>query len=220
VDYKSGSTSFDFNSLYYGLQIQLAFYLGAALELFQKERKGKEVIPAGILYYNMEDPFVGKTEEIEKSILKALKMNGIVNSAHDMLKHQDNSFQTEGEGIRPSVKSDVIPAETNKEGELTKRSAGADTEELKLFISYVRNMVGDMGNRILKGNTEIKPYKLGNNTACDYCAYRDVCGFDTKLGGYDYRKLKTLEKEDIIERIKKKEGGAADGMDQGTEESN
>ncbi len=220
VDYKSGSTSFDFNSLYYGLQIQLAFYLGAALELFQKERSGKEVIPAGILYYNMEDPFVGKTEEIEKSILKALKMNGIVNSSHDMLKHQDNSFQTEGEGIRPSVKSDVIPAETNKDGELTKRSAGADTEELKLFISYVRNMVGDMGSRILKGNTDVKPYKLGNNTACDYCPYREVCGFDTKLGGYDYRKLKALEKEDIIERIKKKEGGAADGMDQGTEESN
>lgn len=216
VDYKSGSTSFDLNSLYYGLQIQLAFYLGAAMELYRKEKDEKEVLPAGILYYNMEDPLVDRSENIEESILKALKMNGIVNNAPDMVKHQDKSFQTEGEGIRPSVKSDVIPVESNKEGELTKRSQGASTEEILLLLSHVRTMVGEMGRHILGGSTGAEPYKLGNHTACDYCPYKDVCGFDTKLKSFEYKKLKILEKEEILRRMKK--GGEEDGLDQGTEE--
>lgn len=219
VDYKSGNTSFDLNSLYYGLQIQLIFYLGAALELYRKDRTGKEVLPAGILYYNMEDPLVDRSEDIEGSILKALKMNGIVNSDHDMVKHQDKSFQTEGEGIRPSVKSDVIPVESNKDGELTKRSQGASTEEMLLLLSHVRNTVGELGRYILDGNTNVKPYKMGNRTACDYCPYKDVCGFDTKLKSYEYKKLKVLEKEEIVRRMRKG-GETGDGVDQGTEEGN
>lgn len=218
VDYKSGNTSFDFNSLYYGLQIQLAFYLGTAMELYGKERGNKEVLPAGILYYNMDDPFVERSEDIEGSILKALKMNGIVNSANDMIKHQDAGFQTEGEGIRPSVKSDIIPVESNKEGELTKRSQSADTKEFELLLSYVRNLVGDMGKSILNGCTEVRPYKLGSQTACDYCPYRDVCGFDTGLETFDYRKLKQMEREEIIQKMRK--GGERDGVDQRTEEGN
>ncbi|SHK80518.1 DNA helicase/exodeoxyribonuclease V, subunit B [Anaerocolumna jejuensis DSM 15929] len=217
VDYKSGSVSFDLNSLYYGLQIQLAFYLGAAMELFYKDRKDKEVLPAGILYYNMEDPMVDRSEDVEESILKALKMNGIVNSDHDIVKHQDKSFETGGEGIRPSVRSDVIPVESNKEGELTKRSQGASTEEILLLLSHVRTMVGEMGKHILDGSTGAKPYKMANRTACDYCPYKDVCGFDTKLKSFEYKKLKILEKEELIRRMRKG-GEKEDGVDQGTEE--
>lgn len=212
VDYKSGNTSFDLNSLYYGLQIQLAFYLGAAMELFSKDRKGKTVQPAGILYYNMDDPFVGRSEDIEGSILKALKMNGIVNSAPDMIKRQDKNFETEGEGMRPSVKSDVIPVESNKEGELTKRSQGVGTKEFGILLSHVSGLVEEMGRKILKGNTEVKPYKLGKQTACEYCPYRDVCGFDTGLKNFDYRKLRELDKEEILNKMQK--GGEKDEVDQ------
>lgn len=218
VDYKSGNTSFDLNSLYYGLQIQLAFYLGAAIELFGKDKKEKEILPAGILYYNMEDPLVERSGNVEESILKALKMNGLVNSDHDMLKHQDKSFETEGEGVRPSVKSDVIPVESNKEGELTKRSQGASTEDIRLLLSHVRNLVGSIGEGILSGSTKAEPYKMGSHTACDYCPYKDVCGFDTKLASFEYKKLRILEKEEILERMKK--GGKEDGVDQGTEKGN
>ncbi len=218
VDYKSGNTSFDLNSLYYGLQIQLAFYLSAAIELYGKDKKDKEILPAGILYYNMDDPLVERSGNVEESILKALKMNGLVNSDHDMVKHQDKSFETEGEGVRPSVKSEVIPVESNKDGELTKRSQGASTEDIRLLLSHVRNLVGSIGEGILSGSTKAEPYKMGNHTACEYCPYKDVCGFDTKLASFEYKKLKILEKDEILERMRK--GGKEDGVDQGTEKGN
>lgn len=218
VDYKSGNTSFDLNSLYYGLQIQLAFYLSAAIELYGKDKKDKEILPAGILYYNMDDPLVERSGNVEESILKALKMNGLVNSDHEMVKHQDKSFETEGEGVRPSVKSEVIPVESNKDGELTKRSQGASTEDIRLLLSHVRNLVGSIGEGILSGSTKAEPYKMGNHTACEYCPYKDVCGFDTKLASFEYKKLKILEKEEILERMRK--GGKEDGVDQGTEKGN
>ena len=47
------------------------------------------------------------------------------------------------------------------------------------------------------GNVDLKPYKQGNRTACDYCPYHAVCGFDTKTAGYGYRKLKGLKPEEI-----------------------
>ncbi len=218
VDYKSGNTSFDLNSLYYGLQIQLAFYLSAAIELYGKDKKDKEILPAGILYYNMDDPLVERSGNVEESILKALKMNGLVNSDHDMVKHQDKSFETEGEGVRPSVKSEVIPVESNKDGELTKRSQGASTEDIRLLLSHVRNLVGSIGEGILSGSTKAEPYKMGNHKACEYCPYKDVCGFDTKLASFEYKKLKILEKDEILERMRK--GGKEDGVDQGTEKGN
>ncbi len=47
IDYKTGNTSLDLVALYYGLQLQLAVYLDAAVELEQKKHPGKLVEPAG-----------------------------------------------------------------------------------------------------------------------------------------------------------------------------
>ena len=63
TDYKTGSKAFDMTAFYYGLQLQLAVYLNAALELEKKKHPNKEIIPAGIFYYQMKDPMVEKTEE-------------------------------------------------------------------------------------------------------------------------------------------------------------
>ena len=48
IDYKTGNTSLDLVALYYGLQLQLAVYLDAAVELEQKKHPGKLVEPAGV----------------------------------------------------------------------------------------------------------------------------------------------------------------------------
>ena len=58
IDYKSGNTDFDMVALYYGLQLQLVVYLNAAVELEERVHPGKEIIPAGIFYYRMNDPIL------------------------------------------------------------------------------------------------------------------------------------------------------------------
>ena len=48
------------------------------------------------------------------------------------------------------------------------------------------------------GKIKAAPYKDGSRSACDYCPYRSVCGFDSEIGGYEYRRGKSFEKKEEI----------------------
>ena len=54
---------------------------------------------------------------------------------------------------------------------------------------------------------------MAGHTACDYCSYKAVCGFDTGLKGFDYKNLRVLEKEEIFERMRKG-GQGEDGREE------
>ena len=47
IDYKSGSTSFNLAAMYYGLQLQLVVYMDAAMEMEERRRPDKDVVPGG-----------------------------------------------------------------------------------------------------------------------------------------------------------------------------
>lgn len=198
IDYKSGNTSFDILNVYYGLQLQLMVYLGASMELKQKNYPDKKIVPAGIFYYNIEDPIIDKTEAggVEESLLKELKMNGLVNSRPEVIKHLDHDFGAD-KGLRESVKSTIMPVETGKDGSLTKRSNVVNETGFEKLNTFVRDKLVQYAREILSGNTDISPYKLGNRTACDYCSYDSVCAFDKRLPGNHYRNLRKLEKEQV-----------------------
>ena len=52
---------------------------------------------------------------------------------------------------------------------------------------------------ILAGNIDIKPYKSGTETACDYCSYKGICGFDTDIKGFGYKRIKKFTNDEINE---------------------
>lgn len=212
IDYKSGNTSFDVVSFYHGLQLQLVVYMNAALELERKKNPGKTVEPAGIFYYNINDPIVEKVigENSEQSILKELKMNGIVNSDSKIVKLLDYTFANEEGMMKGSVKSDVIPVETNKDGAFTKRSSTASKFQFDEMSRFVNNKIKEIGCNILEGSTCIEPYKLGKSTACDYCEYSGICGFDLKLPGNKYRTLKKFEKEEVWDKLSSSDSNDSD----------
>lgn len=58
IDYKTGNTSFDMLALYHGLQLQLMIYLDGALKVEQRKYPEREIVPAGIFYYNVKDPMI------------------------------------------------------------------------------------------------------------------------------------------------------------------
>lgn len=58
-----------------------------------------------------------------------------------------------------------------------------------------------MGEEILDGNVAVDPYKQGNRTACDYCPYHSVCGFDLKTDGYGFRRFKPMKAQEIWKEI-------------------
>jgi ATP-dependent helicase/nuclease subunit B len=183
VDYKSGSTSFDLVSVYQGLQLQLVFYLEAAMENLAKRNPDKEIHPGGVLYYNIKEPLVDKTpkmseEDIKQKLLEQMQMNGLMN---------------------------VEAGE--KEEKQIKNVAEEKLEDLK---GYVDDTVHKLGKEILEGDIRINPYKKGNKQSCTYCEYQSICGFDSKISGYKYRNLVTIPAEEIWEELSKR-GEKKDG---------
>ncbi len=201
IDYKSGNTYFDLSSVYYGLQQQLSVYLSAALDYLSREYSGKEIVPAGIFYYHIDDPIVAKSEQAEEDIYKSLRMNGLVNEDKRVIGLMDSKLADEAQKLRASVKSDIIPVETNKEGELGKRSVVASKKQLKALIEYVNGKLSKDSKAILDGDSVLNPYRMGEQSACNYCEYRGACGFDSRLPGYTYRNLAKKSADEIKTEI-------------------
>lgn len=191
IDYKSGDTSLDLVALYHGLQMQLVVYMNAALELEQREHPDKEVEPAGIFYYHVKDPLLDgdvkiSEEELKKKILASLKPDGLVRSDQKILHDMD---ETLGAGD----KSMILPVAYNKDGSLAKTSHVASQEQFQILSQYVNEKIHETGRRILDGEVGVSPYLLRNRSACDYCSYKGVCGFDERLPGYGYRRLPVFD---------------------------
>ena len=201
IDYKSGSNSFDLLALYYGLQLQLVVYMDAVTEMAQHDYPDKEVVPAGILYYNIADPLAEKKgqpdpEKIDAEILKKLRMNGLVNSELEVVRHLDRTIEKE---------SDVIPV-VLKDGEVQAgRSSVANRERFARLSQFVHRKLKKAGQEILDGEIGVAPYKNGQRTACDYCPYHAVCGFDRKTSGYEFNRWKNRKTEEIWEEICKEQ---------------
>ncbi len=214
IDYKSGSARFDLAAIYYGLQLQLVVYMDAVTELEKRRFPSKEVVPAGIFYYNIKDPVVDKEdvdmpEDIEQMILEQLRMNGLVNSDLEAISHMDKEIES---------KSDVIPVAV-KDGMIQERySSVASTRHFEALKLYVRGKVQEDGRQILEGRTPVAPYRQGSRTACDYCPYHGICGFDLKVSGYKFRRFPGLKPAEIWEEIL--EGEKEDEVDTETAGSN
>ena len=201
IDYKSGNTFFDISSVYYGLQQQLSVYLSAVMDNLSKTYQGKEIIPAGIFYYHIDDPIVAKSDQSEEDIYKSLRMNGMVNRDKKVIALMDKKLAGPDGTLSASVKSDIIPVETNKEGELNKRSVAATEQQLKAMVDYVNEKLIEDSKKILDGDSELNPYRTGEQTACDYCEFKSACGFDIKLPGYGYHNLAKKSEDEMKAEI-------------------
>ncbi len=198
IDYKSGNHSFNLAALYYGLQLQLVVYMNAAMELEAKKHPGKEIVPAALLYYHVEDPMVEAAssmseEEIQQLVQQQLRMSGVVNGDEAVVYRLDKEM---------TDKSQVIPVERKKDGSLSARSSVMSEEELRLVSDYVNHKVRYLGKEILAGHKEINPYETEKKDACEYCAYKKVCGFDPSLPGMQKRELEVPEDAEIMKRMK------------------
>jgi ATP-dependent helicase/nuclease subunit B len=196
IDYKSGSKQFDLAALYYGLQLQLVVYMNVALELAGRDHPGKEAVPAALLYYHVADPMVKEEErlspeEINRLVMRELRMTGIVNEKEEVIEMLDGDF---------AGTSLVLPVERKKDGSLSKRSDVMNEREFQMVSDYATEKIRRFGQEIKKGNIAVNPYEDGQS--CLYCAYRVVCGYDVRIPGYRERKMEELSAADVMERMR------------------
>ncbi|PKM95506.1 MAG: helicase-exonuclease AddAB subunit AddB [Firmicutes bacterium HGW-Firmicutes-1] len=199
VDYKSGNQNFDLVALYYGLQLQLFVYLNSVTSLKKAEDDHKRVIPAGVFYFHIDDPIIKDVtdrnkKQIERMIMKQLKLKGLVLDQQHIIKKIDASIEKA---------SDIIPVALTINGELTKNSSVASLEQFDLLKQFVSDKVKELGTSIVDGNLAVHPYKRKTETGCDFCKYLSICRFEKGIKGNEYRQLKELTKTEIWEKLQK-----------------
>ncbi len=210
LDYKSSQHEFDINTLYYGVSLQLAVYLGQAIKILREKYPDKDVVPAAMLYYCTQDPIIStdkvvSPEESEKEILRALKTNGAVAARAGIVDALDHDLKQH---------SMVVPVSVTKEGiKLTK--SVYNPVVLNKILDYAKDKTIQLAEQIINGKIEVSPTIIGEKDSCTYCAYKGVCGFDAKIKGYEKIQPKVIKLEEF-------EGSITDGSDVhgGSEESN
>lgn len=193
IDYKSSVKNIDLNEFVAGLQIQLLTYLDATCKI-------EEVMPAGVLYYNLIDPILKSNkpmtkEEIEEEMKKKFKMNGLILGDVQIIKMMDKSLN--------SGASSIIPAYLDKEGNISaSKSNTVSDEQFKDLMKYTNKIIKDISKEILNGNISIKPYYQRKNkkTACDYCNYNGVCNFKENCEKFNY--IENDSKDVILNKIR------------------
>lgn len=206
IDYKSGNKDFKLSDVYYGLQIQLLTYLDAMLRnekalskesAISNESVDEPIFPAGILYFKIDDPVIKAKnnldeEELEKAIMKALKMKGLLLADTKIIREMDRNI--EGASL-------VVPASIKKNGELGSRSSVATKEQFDMLLNHVKENLIKTCEGMLSGEIDIKPYKKKDITPCSYCEYTAICQFDPTLKENTYKIIKDKKDKEIWELI-------------------
>lgn len=192
IDYKSSAKNIELNQVVAGLQIQLLTYMEAIT-------KFEDVIPAGILYFNLIDTLIKNNrnltdEQIEEEIRKQFKMKGLILADINIIKMMDNKLE---KGY-----SDVLPVYIDKDGEISSnKSSIATKEEFEKMQKYINRLIKQISKEILSGNIDIKPcYNAKTkSTPCTYCKYKSICKFNTTQNEYEY--ISNLSKQECIEKM-------------------
>ena len=190
IDFKSGRKKFSIASLYYGLQLQLVLYMDVAMAVEKKISKGKDVVPAAILYYHIDDPLAeGKNDiqpdDIDKAIRNELKMTGMVSDNTEIIRMMDKDVGT---------RSDVIPVGIKKDGSLSSASSVFSDQGYEALREYTSGLIRDYGRRILDGEIQVNPFKDDKKDSCKYCAYKTICGYDERIAGFEKRSMELDDK--------------------------
>ena len=219
IDYKSGKRDFKLSDVFYGLQVQLAAYLDAVRKSgvplrgpasgMRKSSGGSGTIasylPGGILYFKIDDPIVKGSgriadEEIEKAVMRKLKMRGLLLADANIIKEMDNGI--EGTSL-------IIPASVNKDGVIGKNTSAATLKRFNLLSKYVGKLLKDLCGEIVKGDVSIKPYKRKRDTSCKYCGFSAVCQFDAAMGENSYKLLYDKDNDEVWRLME--QGGETNG---------
>jgi len=200
IDYKTGSVKWEPYKILDGSQIQLLLYMDAMSELFAEKYPDREILPAAMLYQTIGDPLIDRSdastpEEVDRETIKKLKPSGLLNSDPDIMRHFDGN---------PETLSEVAPVSFKKDGTPDSRSCTADTEQIAKMKAFVRRKIIRMGEEIMQGNISVTPSMTDfQHTACTYCPYGAVCGFDRKTEGYEYRREKKLSPDEVLKEMEK-----------------
>lgn len=196
IDYKSGNAFINLLEVYYGLKLQLLTYLLVAQNATMQLCNMPEAVPAGILYCFLKMPRLIRMsklspEQIKHEVEKEMRMPGWVLADADIIHKIDDSLN-------------FIKVRLNKDKKIASSSLAyvKTAEEFDLLMEHIEQTLKQAGEQILRGDTSIAPYKIGDDVACKFCPYIAICRFDKNIAGYNYREINKENDTTIIEKLK------------------
>lgn len=201
IDYKSGSKTFSFQEIYYGLQLQLLIYLDAYLKYFEKT-DGGPLKPGGVFYFRIADHFLTldselSAEEIEQKLYEDMKMSGLLLADDTFLRGIDRSLD-EGDGTLSGT-SHIVPLRYVKSGP-SAASNLATEEQYAALLAFVAGQAKAIGESMKAGTVAPLPYRSNGKTPCQYCRFRPVCRYDYEERPR-WRDLKKMDKKTFWEKL-------------------
>lgn len=190
VDYKSGVKSFALHDVLYGLNMQMLLYLFTIAENGAGELAG--AVPAGVLYMPARERYMSAArdadgETVRKTRERELRMNGLLLEDEEVLR-----------GMERDIAGVYIPAKLDKNGRLDAASSVAGSAELGRLARKVKEQVADMARSLGKGAVEACPVEADGARSCEYCDYREVCGFEP---GDAVRRIVKLDRDEFFKLI-------------------
>lgn len=175
VDYKTGTKEFSIDDIKMGLNTQLLLYLFSIWKngVISKEDKnlyvGKEILPAGVLYFSASVPTVKAEdelppEEVESRAEDGLTRQGILLCDEDVLTAMDSELSGK-----------YIPVSRKTNGEFKNTEKLKSIEEFGELLRDVENTIKLIGDSIKSGDASAKPIRNKKHDACAYCEMKPVC---------------------------------------------
>ena len=184
IDYKSGNEKFDLKEVEKGYRLQLMIYLKAVQDVLDPREPG-----AGVFYFHIDEPLLdasdvsdGKLEEaIEKDRIRRYRLDGMLLDDEEVIRSIAGEFD-DYSGIC-SLRSTKEGIKGTGEGRLLSED---EFRQVRLRVDeLLETLCGDL----ISGKVAASPMKSGRVTACDYCRFKAVCGFDTAFEGCRYRNV-------------------------------
>lgn len=199
IDYKSSRQEMDAARTWWGLQLQLLLYLDICVASTPR------ALPAGAFYFYVADPLVESDTDlqavVEGELRELLQLRGIALADVEVLRAMD-------EQEAPVV----LPKMLDRQGQLKATAKAVDLPQLQALLARAREMATALAQGIFSGQTEVSPVKTGGATACDYCQYRPICGFDPSSPEAFYRAVPRMDMNALRQRLSG-EGPEKEGLE-------
>ena len=201
VDYKSSDTTFNYQSIYYGLMLQMITYLDTVItfseDIFDQKAKGIGAFYSTIKNHYVDLKKIGN-KNLEEELLKNYKLDGLIIDQREVLQAADTLLE-------PKESSPIFNLYLNKDDQYTGKKILTE-EEFELLKKFNRDKIIEAGNSILTGKNNLYPFdqkEIRVHTPSITGPYRAISQFDALLPENNYKDVIKMDKDEFFDYLRK-----------------
>ena len=163
--------------MFYGIKTQLIVYIDMLEKTFKNNAVAGMYMPVKNTFGSLDD---------EEGILN-YKLDGVFLKDDSVVFRMDKNLIEQNE-------SDIINVKKKKDGSFnsTAEKFALSSEEFSKLKLYCIKLIDQAVDEMLEGYVVPKPYKIQQQTSCDFCQFKSMCHFNAKQNGF--REIKPKDK--------------------------